>query len=625
MFSLFGKILLLLATLSALLQCVLPLLGQYRQQAFLLAVARPALYAQVIFITLAYSLLCAAFIIDDFNIIYVAMNSHATLPFIYKLTAVWGGHEGSILLWILLVNLWGFLFAIFPAPIDFSMRTLALVILGGISFGFLCFLSFTSNPFLTSSTPLVPRDLNPLLQDPGFVIHPPMLYAGYAGFAIIFALGLAGLIYNKLDLTWARLSRIFVLSTWSLLTLGITLGSWWAYRVLGWGGFWFWDPVENASLLPWLSATALLHLFILVIKKQIYFYFTALLTIISFALSLLGMFLVRSGILISVHSFAADPARGIFLLILLGLLISLALGIWLFRFYNTQNTKTIILSWPHRELSLIMQSALILICLLTLLLGTLYPLITDLLHLGPLSVGAPYFNSVMSPLLYALLALMGLVAFCNYYPHDMLVSWQFISKIALFCFISSSIFIIYLTKQFEVYTIAALSLSLWVIISIWYTKKRHFLGMALAHVGFAILVIGIALTSSMQQEREVRLSPGRTTKIGPYQFFFVGTSGLRASNYRGIRAHFDVFKNTQPVASLYPEKRIYIVRDMVMTKVAIHPSIFRDLYLALGEPLTEEEWSVRIYYKPFIRWIWMGAFLMVLGGFFSIRYRGHSC
>ncbi len=615
-----GEVTLMFALFFALLQSVMPLIGYKNRNPYLLACARPAAYAQAFFVLLAYGLLTVAFVNNDFSIAYVAANSHASLPLMYRLTAVWGAHEGSILLWIVMLNVWtiayvwvgwpsvwpenfladswlGKCLCIFamarrpPASCALFAKThkhfpshesakkfsghtegttLTISILGIISFCFLCFILFTSDPFLPALHASAGHDLNPLLQDPGFIIHPPMLYLGYVGFSVAFAITQAAFLCNKLDADWAKLARKFALAAWFFLTFGILLGSWWAYRVLGFGGFWFWDPVENASLLPWLSGTALIHVLLLCERRDTAKAWASLLAIITFALSLLGTFLVRSGVLVSVHTFASDPTRGLFLLLLFAVLISAALSVYVARLIKMQKS-TYQISWLSRESALLINSALLFIAMLTILLGTLYPLILDALHLGVISVGAPYFNKVMMPLVLITLVLMGVVSLPS------------IRKLQP--------------------------------------------GMLFAHAGFAILVIGVLLSSLLNQERFVRMEPGNTTTLGAYQFQFLHTKGVSASNYRGIQAEFAVSKNKRHITNLYPEKRIYTVREMVMTKVDIHPGIFRDLYIALGEPLHDDVWSVRIYYKPFIRWIWFGGLLMMIGAMLSLRspsLRGRS-
>jgi cytochrome c-type biogenesis protein CcmF len=616
--ALFGNISLFLALLFSLVQGLLPLWGHYRHNPYALATARPSALGQFVFVALAYALLTLAFANNEFSLAYVAANSHASLPLMYRLSAVWGAHEGSILLWILMLTLWTLAFAFLQK--NNNDTPLVLAVLGLISFCFLCFLLLTSNPFLPALLPQEGRDLNPLLQDPGFVIHPPMLYAGYVGFSVAFAITQAALIRGKLDTTWAKVTRQFALAAWCFLTLGITLGSWWAYRVLGWGGFWFWDPVENASLLPWLSGTALIHVLVLTEKRGSAQGFAALLAIISFALSLLGTFLVRSGVLISAHTFANDPARGVFLLLLLGVLATAALALYVIRLPTFSGKSPLRVALLSREMALLINSALLVLAMLTILLGTLYPLLLDALKLGSISVGAPYFNGVMAPLVLIIMFFMGAAPLCHWQASSFSQLWPQAWKNMLLSLIISLALLWVVTGGLNGMAILSLSLSLWIILSV-RTSLRLFPGMSCAHLGFAILVIGIMLSSLLSEEREVRLKPGHRTSVGPYQFLFIDIQGIKASNYTGVRAAFEVTKNQRHIANLYPEKRIYTVREMVMTNVDIHPGIFRDLYLALGEPLDENDWSLRLYYKPFIRWIWFGGILMIMGGFLAILQR----
>ncbi|MBX3708706.1 MAG: heme lyase CcmF/NrfE family subunit [Gammaproteobacteria bacterium] len=617
MIRLLGEISLFFALFFSFTQSVLPLVSYWRKNPYGLALARPSAWGQCIFIMVAYVLMTIAFGISDFSIAYVAENSHPSLPLMYRLTAVWGAHEGSILLWILILNIWTTVFSLGSVN---NYKTLTLAILGLISLCFLCFLLLTSNPFLPTLKLQTGRDLNPLLQDFGFVIHPPMLYAGYVGFSVAFAMTQAALIRGKLDYVWATTTRQFATAAWCFLTFGITLGSWWAYRVLGWGGFWFWDPVENASLLPWLSGTALIHVLILCEKRDSAKEWAALLSIISFALSLLGTFLVRSGVLVSAHTFANDPARGIFLLLLLAILITVALVVYVTRISQcsiSHSTRFFLLS---REMALLLNSALLFIAMATVLLGTLYPLILDALQLGAISVGAPYFNTVMMPLVFILMILMGLGVLAHWQQQSLKNLWSQAWKKFFFSIIGAVILLWCVAGQLNIIAIISLSLSFWIIMSI--TNSIRLLpGMSLAHTGFAILMIGIMLSSILNQEHDVRIKPGDVTTIGPYQFYFLNTQGINGPNYRGIQAEFEVTKNRRHIANLRPEKRIYTVREMVMTKVDIHPSIFRDLYIALGEPLNEDYWSVRLYYKPFVRWIWFGGIIMMMGGLLSIIKR----
>src|SRR3990167_6049553 len=616
MLSLFGTIAILFALFFSLLQTVVPLFGYWRNNPFLLAFARPAAYGQGVYVFIAYVLLTIAFVNNEFTIAYVATNSHPTLPLLYRLSALWGSHEGSILLWIVMLNIWTIAFSFHN---NLAYRSLTLAIIGLISFFFLCFLLFTSNPFLTATTLQTGRDLNPLLQDPGFIIHPPMLYMGYVGFSVTFAITQAALLQGNLNQTWATLTRQFAIAAWCFLTLGIALGSLWAYRVLGWGGFWFWDPVENASLLPWLAGTAFIHVLRLVEKRGMVRAWAALLALISFALSLLGTFLVRSGILISVHSFARDPSRGVFLLALLALLTTLALLIYLTRL-STLSSPPSVFSLLSREMGLLINSVLLFVAMLTILLGTLYPLIIDAFHLGTLSVGAPYFNTVMAPLIFLMMIFMGFVPLCRWQQQSFSALWRTYWKNMLLSVVSALVFLTTFTHQLDFLSVATLTISIMIIVTT-LPLSRFYPGMTVAHIGFALIVIGIMLSSLLNVGKEARIKPGDAIHVGPYQFFFLEVQGVIGSNFRGVRADFDVIKGTRHIVNLYPEKRIYPVRDMVMTKVDIHPGIFRDLYIALGEPYDNDYWSVRIYYKPFIRFIWIGGLLMMLGCLISIMER----
>ncbi|OGT36054.1 MAG: hypothetical protein A3F11_05430 [Gammaproteobacteria bacterium RIFCSPHIGHO2_12_FULL_37_14] len=631
MLSLFGTIALLFALFFSFLQAVLPLWGYRRDNAIMLAFARPAAYGQCVYILIAYVLLTIAFANSDFTITYVAANSHPNLPLIYRLTALWGSHEGSILLWILILNVWTVTFSLcfHLSPVEERINieknkiffSLTLAILGIISFCFLSFLLLTSNPFVSTHELQTGHDLNPLLQDLGFIIHPPMLYIGYVGFSVAFAITQAALIQNNLSATWAILSRRFAIAAWTFLTLGIALGSWWAYRVLGWGGFWFWDPVENASLLPWLAGIALIHILILAEKRDASKNWAVLLIIITFALSILGTFLVRSGVLVSVHTFANDPTRGLFLLVLLGILITAAFAVYVIRISTSLSINQFQkITFFSREMFLLINGTLIFIAMLTILLGTLYPLILEALHFGSISVGAPYFNLVMLPQVFLIMIFMGLVSYSHWESSIAIIPWRKIAKKMLISCISAISLLWVISHQLDWIAIICLSLSIWIILNT-VQFYRIATGMTIAHIGFAILIIGILLSSVLNQEREIRLKTGYSTNLGPYNFYFLSTEGIKGTNYHGIRANFEIRKNQHHIAYLHPEKRIYPVRDMVMTKVAIHPSIFRDLYLALGDPFAEDDWSIRLYYKPFIRWIWLGAIIMVIGGLFSIWQR----
>lgn len=622
MLSLFGSIAILFALIFSLLQTLLPMWGYWRKNPFILAFARPAAYGQGLYILIAYTLLTLGFINNDFSIAYIAANSHPDLPFIYRVTALWGSHEGSILLWILILNIWTTIvsFCKCQTSEQQQFRSLTLAILGLISFCFLSFLFFTSNPFLPNIGPQIGRDLNPLLQDPGFIIHPPMLYMGYVGFSAAFAMTQAALLQNNLSAHWANITRKFAIAAWSFLTLGIALGSWWAYRVLGWGGFWFWDPVENASLLPWLAGLALIHVLIVAEKRNMVKNWSVLLATFTFILSILGTFLVRSGVLVSVHTFASDPTRGIFLLILLATLIVIACMIYLKRLaLTTQHSAAKKLFFLSREMFLLLNGGLLFAAMFTILLGTLYPLIIDAFHAGAISVGAPYFNLVMLPQVFFVMALMALVPFSRF-DLKQKFPWKKISKNILISVFGAMSLIWATNYQFHWQAILVLSLSFCIILNT-FPFLRSSTGMTVAHTGFAVFLIGIILSSTLNIEKMVRMEIGQTATIGPYNFHFLSTEGIKGENFRGIRAKFQITKNNRHIIFMQPEKRIYPVRDMVMSKVAIHPSIFRDLYLVLGDPFSETDWSVRLYYKPFIRWIWLGAFIMILGGILSLQNR----
>ncbi len=615
MLKLLGTFSLWSALAFALMQSIAPIIGYYRRNQYYTAVARPAATAQCLFVIGAYILLTIAFVTSDFSIAYVGMNSHPLLPFMYRLTAVWGGHEGSILLWIVLLNLWTMVFITLQRK--HALMPLTTAVLGIINVCFLLFLIFTSNPFLPAEELLTGGDLNPLLQDPGFVIHPPMLYTGYVGFAVTFALTQAALLRGELNHDWAALARRYALAAWCFLTFGIMLGSWWAYRVLGWGGFWFWDPVENASLLPWLAGTALIHVLVMSEKRNAAFNWAALLALITFSLSLLGTFLVRSGVLISAHTFANDPSRGLFLLLLLAVILTVSLAVFLTRLKSLPAHRSATFFLLSRETSLLLNSGLLIIAMLTILLGTIYPLIIDALHMDAISVGAPYFNLVMAPLTLILMTFMGIGPLCQWQQQDPMPLLITLGKHLILSMVAAIALLWSIADAVQPASVISLALSIWIILSvIGYFRIKP--GMACSHIGFAVLIIGILLSSQLNQEREVKLAPGNSVAIGPYQFFFVTTSSVQGSNYRGVQAEFDVMKKDRHIVNMYPQKRIYFVRDMVMTKVDIHPGIFRDLYIALGEPLDNQSWSVRVYYKPFVRWIWAGGIIMIIGGILSI-------
>ncbi len=631
-----GHFALILAFCFALAQAIIPFVGSYRNAIFSIQLAKPLAHGQLLFILISIACLLYAFMSNDFSVQYVAENSNTDLPLPYKIAALWGAHEGSILLWIAILSLWTNAVAFFSRAIPLVFLARILSLLGILSAGFLLFLLTTSNPFVRflPNIPAQGVDLNPLLQDPGLAIHPPMLYMGYVGFAVVFAFAVVALLNGRLDATWARWMRPWTIAAWSFLTAGITLGSWWAYRELGWGGWWFWDPVENAAFLPWLMGTALMHSLIVAEKRSLFKSWTILLAIATFSLSLLGTFLVRSGVLISVHAFASDPSRGAFLLQFLVIVIGAALLLYAVRAPGIRGGSYF--SLLSRETFLLINNVLLVIIMATILLGTLYPLILDALNLGKISVGPPYFNAVFIPLMIPLLVLMGIGPLSYWREMTMLMLikrlWlPFIGAILL------TVILLYVsTGKLPGAVAMGILLATWIMVSTLQllidqlikrkniSFVRHILGMFLAHLGVAVCVIGITLTSYYKVERDIKMSIGDTLPVGPYHFQFISVNNLQGANYQGVDAVFTVAKTNKIISVLHAEKRIYTAQQTALTEAAIDAGVFRDLYIALGEPLSNNTWSVRIYYKPFVRWIWFGGILMVLGGIAAITNKNKS-
>ncbi len=619
-----GHYSLILALALSLIQIFIPMIGASKNRVGYMQCGRYCAFGQTFFIGLSFLALAFAFINNDFSIRYVAENSNSHLPLIYRFCAVWGAHEGSLLLWVLILSFWTTAVSLFSKNLPLTFLSRILSILAIVSTGFYLFLLLTSDPFQRLiDVPLNGRDLNPLLQDPGLIIHPPMLYMGYVGFSVAFAFAIAALISGELNSLWARWTRPWTLIAWCFLTYGIVAGSWWAYRELGWGGWWFWDPVENASFLPWLSGTALIHCLIVTEKRNAFKAWTAFMAICSFALSLLGTFLVRSGILISVHSFAVDPKRGQFLLAYLMLIVGGSLGVYAWR-ARTLKTNLIHFSYASRESFLLFNNLILFVAMLTVLLGTLYPLLIDSIGLEKISVGYPYFNAVFIPLTIPLLFLMGIG------PQ---LHWEYTQKSILNNLIRMLIFVAILAlflpllahKPFKWIVSLMLLLSFWVAFNAlvqWVDiKKMKFKSlplsrwaMVLAHIGVAITIIGITLTSSYSEEKNLSMQVGDRVTVGPYQFKLEGLSNLEGPNYQGVIAKVMVYEKNHVMTILYPEQRVYDQGKIAKAKTDISAGIFRDLYVALGIPLEENSWSMRIYYKPFIRWIWGGGILMLLGG-----------
>ncbi|MCP4187869.1 MAG: heme lyase CcmF/NrfE family subunit [Gammaproteobacteria bacterium] len=637
-----GHFALILGLSIAMIQAVVPLAGASLGVSRWVAMARPAALAQLIFVGFAYACLTWAFLQHDFSVLYVAKNSNTELPLLYLISGVWGAHEGSLLLWALILSAWTAAVAVLSPNVPQVMRARVIGVLGFVSSGFLLFIILTSNPFER----LLPaaaegRDLNPLLQDIGLVIHPPLLYIGYVGFSVAFAFSIAALISGQIDSAWARWSRPWTNVAWLFLTLGIALGSWWAYYELGWGGWWFWDPVENASFMPWLVGTALMHSLAITEKRGTFKAWTALLAIFAFSLSLLGTFLVRSGVLTSVHAFASDPERGVFILAFLGLVVGGSLALYAWRAPLLKNAaRTEILS---RETTLLLNNIFLSVATAAILLGTLYPIAIDALG-GKISVGPPYFNLVFLSLTAPLGILTGI---------GMLIRWKNDSIKRLLdklMWPAIAVLVVALAISFTlpewIWTaLVGLVMSLWITVTIGMAlydrfKGRKFMarlistpagfyGMILGHLGIAFFIAGITLTSLYNQEKDLRMAPGDSYSVAGYDFQFNGVKVQDVDNYRSTKGSFTVTAESGDfMVELQPEKRIYRVQQMPMTEAAIDAGFTRDLFIALGEPLDDKgAWAVRIYYKPFIRWIWLGAIIMSLGGLFAAgdrRYRQRS-
>ncbi|QWE22197.1 heme lyase CcmF/NrfE family subunit [Polynucleobacter sp. AP-Jannik-300A-C4] len=627
----FGHYALILALCVAILQGILPLVGAHQSRREWILLARPAAQTVFLLLAIAFVILAWSFYTNDFSVLYVADHSNSQMPVIYRLGAVWGGHEGSLLLWVFLLSTWTFLVAQLSKALDEFMVARVIGVLGLVITGLLLFVLLTSNPFER----LLPaaqegRSLNPLLQDPGLVFHPPMLYMGYVGFSVAFAFAIASLLSGRLDAAWARWSRPWTTAAWVFLTLGIALGSWWAYYELGWGGWWFWDPVENASFIPWLVGTALLHSLAVTEKRGGFKSWTVLLAITAFSLSLLGTFLVRSGVLTSVHAFATDPKRGIFILIFLVLVVGSSLTLYAWR--APKSTLGGKFSFTSRETFILLGNVFLVVSAASVLLGTLYPLLIDALHLGKISVGPPYFNSVFVPIMIPLLVLMGIGPWTNWKNSNLVDVIKRLWIAALVAVIAAAL-IPFTMGEFTWLSSLGFLLAFWVITSgvlqiIRQAKAgkptRSFIGMQLAHLGIAVFVIGVTMVGTYQEERDVRMLPGESVSVGGYQIQLQSVSAVPGPNYNAMQGTFLLSRNGKLEATMYPEKRSYFSSTMPMTEAAIDVGLTRDIYVSLGEELEDKAWAVRVYYKPFVDWIWGGCLLMALGGVLAMsdkRYR----
>ena len=641
-----GHFSLILALCTSVVLATVPLLGNATGQVAWMRVARPASGLLLFFSGLSYACLTWAFISHDFSVAYVAQTSNSGLPLMYLISGVWGGHEGSILFWCFILAVWTGAVAVFGRNIPAPLLARVLAVLGAVSVGFLLFVLLTSNPFeRLARVPLDGASLNPLLQDPGMAFHPPMLYMGYVGFAVAFAFAVAALIGGRLDSATLRFMRPWTNIAWVFLTLGIALGSYWAYYELGWGGWWFWDPVENASFMPWLVGTALIHSLAASEKRGVFKAWTVLLAVLAFSLSLLGTFLVRSGVLTSVHSFSVDPARGAYILLFLLVVIGGSLLLYALRAHTLKSDAR----WTlvSRESGILINNVLMTVAACAVLLGTLFPLVVDRFGEGKISVGAPYFNAVFVPLMLPILVVVGIGSTLNW-KRDALAgrsrAWMLLAGLSIVAAIAVGFLFRFGDSRLEPTAVAALALTLWLLASvlhaIWHrvrNKRRKlsatlqapaaFWGMTIAHLGIGVFTLGAALVSIHSEEITVRMSPGDTHEVGGHEFRFVDLQQVRGPNYNAIQAVFDVSTvgGDGAPTRLNAQKRVYDVRRETMTEAAIDGRVGRDLFIALGEPLDGgQAWSIRLQYKPLIRWIWMGAVLMALGGLIAAldrRYR----
>ena len=636
-----GHYALLLALVSSLFLGTLPLVGAARRDGRLMASARPTAVAVLVLIALSFACLAQSFLASDFSVALVAQHSNRSLPTAFQFAATWGSHEGSMLLWVLMMAIWTGAVAFASSNLSNTLAARVLAVLGLIQFGLLLFLVLTSNPFARLlPIPADGRDLNPLLQDAGMVFHPPLLYMGYVGFSVAFAFAVAGLIEGRFDAAWARWARPWTTSAWCFLTLGICLGSFWAYYELGWGGWWFWDPVENASFMPWLVGTALVHSLAVTEKRGTFRSWTVLLAILAFSLSLLGTFLVRSGVLTSVHAFATDPTRGVFILAFLIIVVGGSLALFAWRAPRIGNGPGFAL--VSRESMLLANNILLVVAAAAVLLGTLYPLLLDTLNLGKLSVGPPYFESVFFPLMAPALFLMGVGPLSRWRQADLpdlarRLRWAFL--IALVC----AVLLPLTVSGFRPLTSIGLMFGLWIMASSGVQvlealrdpngrlslRRARLLpasvwGMHLAHVGIAVFVLGVTLVKSYESEVEARMQTGQTIQLGSYRLRFDALSEQAGPNYDAVRGSFVLLDGNRIVEQLNPEKRIYRAGKQPMTEAAINRSLTRDVYLSMGEPIDQRTWAVRLSIKPFVNWIWIGCVLMAMGGLFAIldkRYR----
>ena len=672
----YGHVALIIALCLSVAQAIVPMAGSFAGYRTWMRLGHSLALGQLVFVAISFACLTAAFLQDDFSLQYVANNSNTLLPTQFKISAVWGAHEGSLLLWALILAVWSAAVALFSGHLPLVLSSRVLSILGAISVGFGLFILLTSNPFarILPFSPTEGGDLNPLLQDFGLIVHPPMLYMGYVGFSVAFAFAVAALIGGQFDSAWARWARPWINSAWVFLTIGITLGSWWAYYELGWGGWWFWDPVENASLMPWLVGTALVHSISVTEKRGAFRSWTLLLAILAFSLSLLGTFLVRSGVLTSVHAFANDPERGIFILAFLGLVVGSSLLLFALRGPVVQrqqgDVEVVSYSGLSREMMLLLNNVLLVSAMAMILIGTLYPLIADVLELGKISVGPPYFNFFFVPMTLGLMVAMGFAVFSRWKKTDAQMLRQKGMVPFLISLGAALILPLFLAEtiswesmswegvSWKAYSITAaitLGASFWVVTmsieDLWqkldrgYPKRDSskrgsskrdsrlknltklpgsYWGMQVAHIGIAVCALGVGLSSVYDVQKDVRMVPGDRVEVAGYEFTFDSLDFVQGPNFGASRGQISAYKNDRLVAVLYPEKRKYEARNQVMTEAALDAGLTRDLYVSLGEPLKGDAWAIRLHVKPFVRCIWLGGLMIGLGGLLSVmdkRYR----
>ena len=628
-----GHFALIIAFAIAIVQSVVPIIGAAKNDTALIAMARPTALAQFLFVGISYAALTHAFIVHDFSVLYVANHSNLVQPLLYRISGVWGSHEGSLLLWALILAGWTVAVAVYSRNLPEILMARVLAVMGMISTGFLAFMLFTSNPFTRIfPAPLDGKELNPLLQDPGLAIHPPMLYMGYVGFSVAFAFAVAALLGGKLDATWARWSRPWTTIAWSFLTFGIALGSWWAYNELGWGGWWFWDPVENASFMPWLVGTALIHSLASTEKRGVFKSWTVLLAILAFSLSLLGTFIVRSGVLVSVHAFATDPTRGVFILAFLIVVVGGSLALYAWRSATVVSHGRF--TWFSRESALLLNNIIFLTAAGAVFVGTMYPLVVDAFGVGKISVGRPYFDTMFSLISIPLLLLLGIGPVIRWKGDN----WSRIARNISVMLIASLVIGLLLPFVFEeqLNIATGLGLSGALFVALTTTKDLvsrmrqsariplSYAGMIMAHFGVAVFVAGVTVTVTYDVEKDLRMEPGSTYDIAGYEFRFQGTRKVKGENYIADEAVIDIWSDGEKIGELFPQKRVYSGKDNPMTDASIDKTFFRDLYAAIGEELEDGAWSMRVYYKPLVRWIWLGSLLMTIGGVIAVsdrRYR----